>query len=132
MRERVDLSLFSERDERYQVLYLVDFGNTIVEIGHTDNVKGTMYRYVYTEDGCEAIWLSQSFDANPTTVDPRLPAELQSGIPEWEWAYCQLLDLANRAAVKITESRFVGLSLDVYKAYARQINIPSYKTYVLS
>lgn len=130
MRQHVDLSLFPERDEKHQTIYFADFGNAVTEIGHTNNLKGTMYRYLHMEEGCQSVWLSQRFKTDYKPVDPRLEAEFGLQVPDWEWSFAQMMSFADRAKTySLSGSRFGGLPIDVVKAYARYVRIPARQHY---
>ncbi|TNH21441.1 hypothetical protein FHG89_31630 [Micromonospora orduensis] len=132
MKYEIDLARFPTKDDRYHYAYFVDLGNTIVEIGHTDDLRSTMHRWMQSED-CRQIWISRPYKTDVEPPDPRVVEEFGLQMDDWEWSYMQCLEFANRAKVgKLSECRFIGLPLDVIKAWARHVDMGPGQTHIFS
>ncbi|WP_162959093.1 hypothetical protein [Micromonospora tulbaghiae] len=105
--------------KKYKWIYIVDLGNGNSEVGVTSNLRGTVHRYLTTEDPIPvSFWHSKPFPVEPKPADSRL-AMFDVGLEDWNWGFVQLLEFCNRAAVnKIGETRFLILPASVVKAWA--------------
>lgn len=114
------LKALPAQTEKYRWIYIVDLGNGNSEVGTTNNLRGTVQRYLTTEDPMpNSIWISKKFPAEPKPVDPRLTAQFGLQLEDWQWGFGQVLDFANRSAVnKLSETRFLIMPAPVLIAWA--------------